>query len=41
MGLGHKKLTYFYHGLEERLTGQRGNLIQKVLAERRVTASQS
>ncbi len=32
MGLDHKRLTYFYHGLEERLTGQRGTLIQKALA---------
>ena len=32
MGLDHKKLTYFFHGLQERLTGQRGNVIQKVLA---------
>lgn len=32
MGLDHKKLAYFYHGLEERLTGQRGQIIQKALA---------
>ena len=32
MGLDHKKLTYFYQGLEERLTGQRGNVIEKALA---------
>ncbi len=32
MGLDHKKLTYFFHGLEERLTGQRGVVIKKALA---------
>ena len=32
MGLDHENLTYFYHGLQERLTGQRGSLIQKALA---------
>ena len=32
MGLEHEKLTYFYQGLEERLTGHRGHLIEKALA---------
>ena len=32
MGLDHTKLTYFYHGLEERLTGQRGQVIEQALA---------
>jgi hypothetical protein len=32
MGFDHTKLTYFYHGLNERLTGQRGNVMKKVLA---------
>lgn len=32
MGLEHYKLTYFYQGLDQRLTGFRGELIQKVLA---------
>ena len=32
MGLDHTKLTYFYHGLEERLTGQRGQVIEGALA---------
>jgi Protein of unknown function (DUF1501) len=31
MGFDHTKLTYFYHGLNERLTGQRGNVMKKVL----------
>ena len=32
MGMDHKKLTHFFHGLEERLTGQRGEVIKKALA---------
>jgi hypothetical protein len=32
MGLDHEKLTYFYQGLEQRLTGVRGEVIRKVLA---------
>jgi uncharacterized protein (DUF1501 family) len=32
MGLDHTKLTYFYQGLNQRLTGVRGNVIDKVLA---------
>ena len=32
MGLDHKKLTYFYQGLDQRLTGVRGNLVEKVFA---------
>jgi hypothetical protein len=32
MGLDHTKLTYFYSGLQQRLTGVRGNIVRKVLA---------
>ena len=32
MGLEHERLTYFYGGLNQRLTGFRGNVIEKVLA---------
>ena len=32
MGFDHTKLTYFYYGLNQRLTGQRGNVVTKVLA---------
>ncbi len=32
MGLDHTKLTYFYQGLDQRLTGVRGNLVKKVFA---------
>jgi hypothetical protein len=32
MGLDHKRLTYFYHGLNERITGQRGVVVEKVVA---------
>jgi hypothetical protein len=32
MGLDHTKLTYFYQGLNQRLTGQRGNVVRKVMA---------
>jgi hypothetical protein len=32
MGLEHTRLTYFYSGMNTRLTGVRGNLVEKVLA---------
>jgi Protein of unknown function (DUF1501) len=32
MGLEHTKLTYLYQGLRQRITGQRGNVIEAVLA---------
>src|SRR5579862_4083424 len=32
MGLDHTKLTYFYQGLNQRITGVRGEVIKKVLA---------
>jgi hypothetical protein len=32
MGLDHTKLTYFYQGFDQRLTGVRGNVLDKVLA---------
>ena len=32
MGLDHEKLTYFYAGMNQRLTGVRGELIEEVLA---------
>ncbi|MBI3667156.1 MAG: DUF1501 domain-containing protein [Acidobacteria bacterium] len=32
MGLDHTRLTYFYQGLNQRLTGVRGNVVKKVLA---------
>jgi len=32
MGLDHTRLTYFYQGLDQRLTGVRGEVIQPVLA---------
>ncbi|NDA68783.1 MAG: DUF1501 domain-containing protein, partial [Verrucomicrobia bacterium] len=32
MGLDHEKLTYFYQGLEQRITGVRGEVIRKALA---------
>jgi hypothetical protein len=32
MGLEHKRLTYFYQGLDQRLTGVRGNVIETVVA---------
>ena len=32
MGLDHEKLTFFYQGLNQRLTGTRGNVIRKALA---------
>jgi hypothetical protein len=32
MGLDHRRLTYLYQGLDQRLTGVRGQVIEKVLA---------
>jgi hypothetical protein len=32
MGLEHERLTYFYQGLDQRLTGFRGKVVEKVLA---------
>ena len=32
MGFDHTKLTYFYSGLDQRLTGVRGNVVRQVLA---------
>ncbi len=32
MGLDHTRLTYFYSGFNQRLTGVRGNVVKKVLA---------
>jgi hypothetical protein len=32
MGLDHEKLTYFYQGFEQRITGTRGEVIKGVLA---------
>lgn len=32
MGLEHSRLTYFYQGLNQRLTGVRGNIVNKVLS---------
>lgn len=32
MGLDHTKLTYFYSGMNTRITGVRGNVVRKVLA---------
>src|SRR5438105_5477375 len=31
MGLDHTKLTYFYQGLKQRLTGVRGNVVEQVM----------
>ncbi|HYI97633.1 MAG TPA: DUF1501 domain-containing protein [Bryobacteraceae bacterium] len=31
MGLDHTRLTYFYSGLQQRITGVRGNVVKKVL----------
>lgn len=31
MGLDHTRLTYFYSGLQQRITGVRGNLVKRVL----------
>ena len=32
MGLDHTKLTYFYQGFNQRITGVRGNVVRKALA---------
>ena len=32
MGLDHERLTYFYQGLEQRITGVRGEVIRRALA---------
>jgi len=32
MGLDHERLTFFYKGLEERITGVRGVVVKKTLA---------
>ena len=32
MGLDHERLTFFYKGLEERITGVRGIVVRKVIA---------
>lgn len=32
LGLGHTKLTYFYQGFNQRITGVRGEIVRKVLA---------
>ena len=32
MGLDHTRLTYFYQGLDQRLTGVRGRVVTRVLA---------
>jgi hypothetical protein len=32
MGLDHTRLTYFYSGMNTRLTGVRGNVIRKALS---------
>jgi hypothetical protein len=32
MGLDHRKLTYFYQGMNQRLTGVRGEIVTKALA---------
>ncbi len=32
MGLDHERLTFFYKGLEERITGTRGNVVTKAIA---------
>jgi hypothetical protein len=32
MGLDHKRLTYFYQGMDQRLTGVRGQVVKSVLA---------
>jgi hypothetical protein len=32
MGLDHTRLTWFYQGLNQRLTGQRGDVVKKALA---------
>jgi len=32
MGMDHTKLTYFYQGMNQRLTGVRGNVVRKAIA---------
>ncbi|MFM9964257.1 MAG: DUF1501 domain-containing protein [Planctomycetaceae bacterium] len=32
MGLDYERLTFFYKGLEERITGTRGNIVTKAIA---------
>jgi hypothetical protein len=32
MGLDHTKLTYFYSGMNTRLTGVRGSVVKKAIA---------
>lgn len=32
LGMDHTKLTYFYQGFNQRLTGVRGEVVRKVLA---------
>jgi hypothetical protein len=32
MGLDHEKLTYYYNGLDRRLTDVHGHVIQDILA---------
>lgn len=32
LGLDHEQITYFYQGLDQRLTGQRGHVLKQVLA---------
>ena len=32
MGLDHRRLTYFYQGLDQRLTGVRGTVVKKALS---------
>lgn len=32
MGLDHTKLTYFYSGLQQRITGVRGNVVKEVMS---------
>ena len=32
MGLDHERLTFFYKGLEERITGTRGNVVTKAIS---------
>jgi hypothetical protein len=31
VGLDHERLTFFYKGLEERITGTRGNVVTKAI----------
>ena len=32
MGVDHERLTFFYKGLEERITGTRGNVVTKAIS---------